>query len=99
VEGKGIITPISNWVLREACLQLKNWHDQFPTDLPWTVSVNLSSEALAQNTLVNTISDILSQTKLEAQFLQIEITESALIQTNESALNILTELSNLGIRV
>jgi diguanylate cyclase (GGDEF)-like protein/PAS domain S-box-containing protein len=99
VEGKGIITPISNWVLREACLQLKNWHDQFPTDLPWTVSVNLSSEALAQNTLVNNISDILSETKLEAQFLQIEITESALIQTNESALNILTELSNLGIRV
>ncbi len=98
-EESKIITPIGRWVLREACQQLHDWHNQFPAETPWTISVNIASEQLSQESFIEEIKHILAMTKLDAQCLQIEITESALIQTNKSALKILTELSNLGIRV
>lgn len=98
-EETGIIIPIGNWVLREACQQLLIWQTQFPIETPLTMSVNLSSKQFSQYNLVEIINSILAETKLKANFLRLEITESVLLKTNETALRILTELTTLGILV
>ncbi|MBM7568653.1 diguanylate cyclase (GGDEF)-like protein/PAS domain S-box-containing protein [Paenibacillus sacheonensis] len=95
-EETGIIYELGTWVLREACRQMKQWHDAGGPKI--TVSVNLSSQQFHQSNLPVYIKGILEETGLEAQYLELEITESMMMDPSVSTA-ILNELTELGIRI
>ncbi|HJQ68102.1 MAG TPA: EAL domain-containing protein [Blastocatellia bacterium] len=98
-EETGLIIPIGRWVLAEACKQLREWQQKYPSDPPLTVSVNLSGKQFSHPHLIEEISKILEETGLDARSLKIEITESAIIENIELATAILKQLKALGIRI
>lgn len=96
-EEIGLILPIGQWVLYEACRQLKLWQEQF--NLPLSISVNLSAKQFAQDRLLEQIDLILQETNLQADLLRLEITESIIIDDTELVLTILQALKGRGIRL
>ncbi|WP_340701015.1 bifunctional diguanylate cyclase/phosphodiesterase [Brevibacillus borstelensis] len=95
-EETGLIYEIGTWVLSEACRQMKKWHDEGGPLIP--VSVNLSSHQFHQPNLVEYIVKILEETKLEPQYLELEITESMMMDPAVS-ISILEELNKIGTRI
>jgi diguanylate cyclase (GGDEF)-like protein/PAS domain S-box-containing protein len=98
-EETGLIIPLGQWVLREACRQLKEWQARFPNEPPLTVSVNLSSRQFSQQSLIGQIRQILDETGLDAHYLKLEITESAIMENTESAMDMLLQLKAMGIQL
>jgi len=96
-EETGLIVPISRWVLRTACAQNKAWQEK--GRLPAAVSVNLSARLLHEDGLVDMVSEILAETGLDHRYLELELTESALMENADTAIRVLGELKNLGVRV
>ena len=95
-EDTGLILPIGAWVLRTACAQAQAWHD-----LGWSplrMAVNLSPRQFQQADLKETVADVLAESGLNPAFLELEITETMMMQRTESTLAILKDLKNLGIR-
>ncbi|OAB41291.1 PAS domain S-box protein [Paenibacillus antarcticus] len=95
-EETGLIDEIGAWVLREACFQMKQWQQQYYWNIP--VSVNLSTQQFHQKHLVKDVENILNETRLSPKFLELEITESMMMDVARSS-QILSELSGLGIRL
>ncbi|WP_172198461.1 EAL domain-containing protein [Saccharibacillus qingshengii] len=95
-EETGLIMDIGRWVLREACRQAKSWHDEGQTKVP--VSVNLSTQQFHQPDLEFEVERILVETGLEAKYLELEITESMMMDAAAS-IEIMNRLSRLGIRL
>lgn len=95
-EETGMIFEIGTWVLREASRQMKQWHDEGGPQIP--ISVNLSSQQFHQPNLVMYIKNILEETKLAPQYLELEITESMMMDPAVS-ISILHELNKIGIRI
>lgn len=95
-EETDLILPIGQWVIREACSQLKLWQTQFP-DNNLIVSVNLSSKQFAQIDLVEQIEQTLEQTALEGHSLKLEITESIAMNDVESTIALLMRLKALDL--
>ncbi|SEB75332.1 EAL domain-containing protein [Paenibacillus sp. GP183] len=96
-EESGLILSIGEWVLRSACAQNKSWqNDGFS---PMVISVNLSSTQLQNDSLVSTIQHILQETKLDPQWLEIEITESILLHNTKHTMKVLKELKELGLSI
>jgi diguanylate cyclase (GGDEF)-like protein len=94
-EESGLIVSIGEWVIRTACKQNKAWQD---AGLPFlTIAVNLSLKQFRQPNLLETLSDILQQTGLEAKFLELEITESTAIEDLEFTRNVLESLQQMGV--
>lgn len=91
-EDTGLIIPLGEWVLREACRQLRAWQTENLTDIPLTMSVNLSVKQFAQSNLIETIDQILTETELSAHCLKLEITESAIMENSDSAAKVLEQL-------
>ncbi len=91
-EETGAILAIGEWVLTEACRQLKAWQEQGIAPLGLTASANLSVRQFAQRDLLDQIDRILHATQLPKACLKLEITESVLIDSPESALAIFEEL-------
>ena len=98
-EETGLIVPITWWILREACRQMRFWQVQFPALAPLTISVNLSAKQFLQPDLITQIEQILQETNLDARSLALEITESAIIQNAESASFMLKQLQTLGVKL
>jgi EAL domain-containing protein (putative c-di-GMP-specific phosphodiesterase class I) len=98
-EDSGLILPIGNWVLREACCQCVEWQKQYNTDPPLSINVNLSSRQFMAPDLADEISRILTDTGLEPQYLGLEIIEDIFISIGKGAIPILTRLKSLGIRL
>jgi diguanylate cyclase (GGDEF)-like protein len=96
-EETGLILPIGRWVLSEACERLRQWQRDYPSELPLTINVNLSRRQLLQADLLDQIRCILSRTKLPAESLQLEITESAILENPEDAIEFLNHLKSLNI--
>ena len=96
-EETGMIIPIGQWVLQEACQQMHTWHARFPTTPPLIISVNISAKQLTQPDLIKQINQVLLHTGLHAHSLKLEITESVLIDNTESAIAILAQLRALNI--
>lgn len=95
-EETGLIVPIGEWVLRDACAQSKKWHDQ-GYDLD--VAVNLSPRQFQQKDLVEKINQIVRDTGFDPGFLNLEVTESSIMNNAESAVNVLHELRKTGIKI
>lgn len=98
-ENIGIIIDIDLWVLREACLQLRCWQEQCLVNNPLTISVNLSAKQFSQPDFIEQIDAILTETKLEGQYLKLEITENVLIENTEPTIEILKQLQQRKIQV
>lgn len=98
-EETGLIVPLGNWVLRQACQQLMDWQRQFPGHELLFVSVNLSVIQLSQPDLLRQIDEILWQTGLPACLLKLEITESAAMENAQRVIKILEQLKARQIRL
>jgi diguanylate cyclase (GGDEF)-like protein/PAS domain S-box-containing protein len=96
-EARGFITPIGRWVLHEACRQLKAWHEAGLPRVP--VAVNLSALELRQRDVAREIAAVLEATRLDPAFLEIEITESVLMQQADHVQDTLAALKSLGVGV
>lgn len=88
-EETGVIIALGEWVLREACRQLRLWHQAFPEWGNLTVSVNLSGKQLREPDLTAQLAQILKETGLEGHLLKLELTESVLIDDAEAMLQTL----------
>ncbi|AFY89499.1 putative bifunctional diguanylate cyclase/phosphodiesterase [Chroococcidiopsis thermalis] len=98
-EETGLILPLGIWVLQEACTQMRAWHEEFPSDPPLSVSVNVSGKQFAQVDLVDKIRQILVETSFDPHCLKLEITESTIVEDLASAKAKLIQLQELGIQV
>jgi diguanylate cyclase (GGDEF)-like protein len=96
-EETGLIIPIGEWVLRTACLQLKKWHEKGITGI--NVAVNVSANQFNQLDLSRLVARILKETGLEPRYLELELTETTLVENFEKTLAILNELKETGIRL
>jgi len=96
-EQCGLILPIGDWVLREACRQMRSWQDQGLA--AGTMAVNLSTRQFRQKDLAKEISAALSDTGLAPGDLELELTESSIMDHLASAAAVLAELEQLGIRI
>nr|WP_227873331.1 EAL domain-containing protein [Aphanothece sacrum] len=98
-EETGLIIPMGQIVLNQACHQLKTWQNKFSLSQNLTVSVNLSSQQLRESEIINQIDTILEKTGLESNYLKVEITESLLIENTAIATIILKKLRERNIAI
>ncbi len=98
-EDTGLIIPLDRFVLKEACRQMAEWHQQLPFDPPLTISVNLSGKQIVQPDLIAHIQQVLTDTALEPQYLKLEITENVILEDNRLTLEVFKELQKLGVQV
>jgi EAL domain-containing protein (putative c-di-GMP-specific phosphodiesterase class I) len=98
-EETGLIVPMGSWVLREACRQLAEWHEEEATRPDLSVSVNLSAKQIARESLVEEVSDAIAETGIDPGNLALEITETAIIGNAETAASVLERLRDLGVRI
>jgi diguanylate cyclase (GGDEF)-like protein/PAS domain S-box-containing protein len=96
-EETGLIIPIGKWILEEACRQIGVWQNRFPRAKPLSVSVNLSAKQLMHPNLTAQVREVLAKTGLKARYLNLEVTETMVMEHSDTALNVLNELSALGI--
>ena len=96
-EGSGLIVPIGNWVLREACRQNKAWQDA--SLAPMVVSVNVSARQFREKNLVAQVASALKDSRLEAKYLELEVTESVIMQDVDLAVATMKELQGLGVHL
>lgn len=96
-EENGMIIDIGLWVLREACNQLVRWHQQGYNQL--SVAVNISGRQFRQTHLSEVIEKILIETGLPAKFLELELTESLLVDNVKHAVETMYELKDMGVKL
>ena len=98
-EETGLIVPLGRWVLRQACMELATWQRKLGNPRACTLSVNLSSKQLNQPDLAHQIAQILVETGVSGDQLQLEITESAILEHPDAAKTILLKLKELGLKL
>lgn len=96
-EETGLIVPIGLWVLRTACLQTMSFHARGLSDL--VVAVNLSARQFEDEGLLMAIIAILDETGMDASWLELEITESTIMQDVQKARALLVALKAMGVRI
>ena len=95
-EETGLILPLGEWVLKEACAQWARWQTQGVTI---RVSVNLSAKQFHANNLVQLVKDTLTSHDMDAQYLMLELTESLMMENPEQAVETLNRLVGLGVKL
>jgi EAL domain-containing protein (putative c-di-GMP-specific phosphodiesterase class I) len=100
-EETGLIVPLGKWVLETACRQAAKWHRARtdPDGPPPFVSVNLSARQFIQEDLVEDVAAVLAETGLAASALELEITESVLMDKSDAGIRTLRRLRALGVRL
>ena len=96
-EETGLIVPLGEWVLREACNQVMSWTEKGLRPVP--VAVNLSSAQFHLDDLLARIILILNETAMDTDFLAIEVTESVIMRDARQASELLSRLNELGVQV
>jgi EAL domain-containing protein (putative c-di-GMP-specific phosphodiesterase class I) len=96
-EDTGLIVDIGRWVMREACRQTRLWHAT--TDHRPAIAVNLSSRQFVQPDLATQVQHLLAETRLDAQYLHLELTESMVMETGETVMPTLMRLRDLRVHL
>nr|HEV7954006.1 EAL domain-containing protein [Candidatus Acidoferrales bacterium] len=96
-EDTGLIVPIGQWVLREACRQSRAWLDSGFAPVP--MAVNISAVEFRSKDFVESVRAILHESKLDPQCLELELTESVLMKHAESTVTMLKALKEIGVRL
>jgi diguanylate cyclase (GGDEF)-like protein len=96
-EDTGLIVPIGEWVLRSACLQGRRWLDQ--GFAPVQIAVNISARQFHDRDLSQTVIRILEETGLPPKYLDLELTESSIMQNADLAAGILNRLKSMGVNI
>jgi diguanylate cyclase (GGDEF)-like protein/PAS domain S-box-containing protein len=97
VEENGLIVPLGEWVIRQACLQCMEWQQQGLPVVP--LAINLSPRQFMERNLTDSIQAILQETGMPPHLLEFEITETALMGHGEQTLEILRQINQMGIRL
>ncbi len=95
-EETGLIVPISDWVLRTACIQNKAWQDEGLQ--PIRVAVNVTAQQFNQQNIIEKVRNILAETQLKPEYLEVELTENVILSNREIVKSV-TELKKLGVRI
>ncbi len=98
-EETGLIIPIGLWVLKEACQQIKRWQRQFPQQTALKMSVNCSIRQFLDPHLIEHIDEILQETGIKGEALNLEITESALMENADRTADLLWQLKSRQIQL
>src|SRR4029077_12421047 len=96
-ESTGLILPIGRWVLREACRQLRVWLDAGLTPVP--LSVNISSIEFKSRDFVASVRTIVRETGVSPEYVELELSENALMKHGDSTVSTLKALKDLGVRL
>src|ERR1700676_986004 len=96
-EDSGLILPIGRWVLREACRQARAWLNEGLRPIP--VGVNISSLEFRSNGFLEGVRDVLKDTRLDPNYLELEMTEGVLMQHAESTASMLKTLKIMGVHL
>jgi diguanylate cyclase (GGDEF)-like protein/PAS domain S-box-containing protein len=96
-EESGLIIQIAEWVMRTSCAQNKSWQDAGLK--PMRLSLNFSARQFQQPTFISTVTEILKETKLDPQWLEMELTEGSVMKEPEQAIEKLVELRKMGIKI
>jgi EAL domain-containing protein (putative c-di-GMP-specific phosphodiesterase class I) len=96
-EEFGLIVPISEWVINEACRQARHWLDILPE--PVTMSINISAVHFNSNNLDSVIAESLETSGLDPQYLDIELTETSILEDPHQTINTLNRFKEMGLRV
>ena len=96
-EETGLIVPIGLWVLREVCRQGRVWHDAGHTSL--RLAVNISAIQLRSGGFVDVVKQVLEETGLPPEWLELELTESVLISEVDQTLAVMADLKQMGVRL
>ncbi|MGA2562140.1 MAG: EAL domain-containing protein [Steroidobacteraceae bacterium] len=96
-EDTGMILPIGEWVLRAACLQAKAWHDEGLSNV--RIAVNVSGLQLAQRGFPGLVADVLRETGVSPVRLELEITESVIMTSDDWTRQVLGELKEIGVQI
>jgi EAL domain-containing protein (putative c-di-GMP-specific phosphodiesterase class I) len=97
-EETGLIVPITRWVVQNACRQLKSWQDEYP-HFPMWLSVNLSPSYITATDFAAEVFERISETRVDASKLVLEITESQLLENAECILKGFRRLNETGIKL
>lgn len=97
MEENGMILDVGKWVMENACAQTQKWHEQGLTELG--VAVNISGVQFKQKTVRETIERILHKTKLNPEFLKVELTESILIDDLADTIKTLNDIKDMGVSI
>ncbi len=95
-ESSGLIVPIGDWVIEQVCHQAALWHTQ---GMQLNVAVNISAVQLRRGDLVKTVKSALQSSGLAPQFLELELTESVIMQDMDKTLDTVQQLKTLGVRL
>jgi EAL domain-containing protein (putative c-di-GMP-specific phosphodiesterase class I) len=96
-EDTGLIEQLGEWILRTACIQCNEWQKNGAK--PFYISVNLSPRQFQQPNLLKVITDIIQKTGVDSDCLVLELTESSIMKNAESAIETLSELKKMGIKI
>ena len=96
LEETGLIEKVGHWVLETACQQSRVWHDAGWSYLH--MSVNISSRQFNNTDFISSLHDIINQTEINPEFLELELTESMLMRNASTTVNALHSLGGLGVR-
>ena len=96
-EETGLIIPLGEWILRTACLQLREWQDKFPMTPPLSMNVNLSVQQLVDSNIVARVQAVLDETGIPASSLKLELTESCLMTGVDQATEVLGQLQAMHV--
>jgi diguanylate cyclase (GGDEF)-like protein/PAS domain S-box-containing protein len=98
-EENGVIVEIGNFVLEEACRQLRVWKSQYSQDLPLFVSINVSSKQLLQKQMFTNVIHALEKYKIAPHELKLEITESIVVENSDYVISILKQFRAMGVKL
>ena len=98
-EETGLIHPIGQWVLRAACRQARQWHDQYPHLPPVSVSVNVAAQQLSGGSFIEQVDEVLLETGLNPEQLNLEITEGVIMESPEVVTHLLRQLRDRRVKV
>ena len=97
-EETGLIVPLEYWVLRRVCQQLQHWHETIPGMGRVSVAVNVSGKQFAESNFIETLTRILQETAVPAEWIKLEITETSRMSKTAETVALLSRLHSMGIR-